>query len=144
LFGSRLRSGESGTLFGGPLVTYANQCFREAPLLLIIKARKEGLSGVGKLLLICGALAHIIGFLMHTVDDIKGAFLFRAVAPLGVLAIRPGFADVAHCTLESGPVLFLVRCESQVSPDSCRLSIDLVRKLVGGQFRATCAVLSTG
>ena len=73
--GSRFQSGERGCLFGTPLVTYVNQCFCKAPLLLIIEARKEGLGGVGELLLIGGAVAHIIGFLMHTVDDIDGAFL---------------------------------------------------------------------
>jgi hypothetical protein len=144
LLGSCLRSGESGTLFGAALVIYANQCFREAPLLLIIKARKEGLGGVGELLFIGGALAHIVSFLMHMVDDIDGTFLLRCVVVLRVLAIRPGFSDVAHCALEAGPILFLVWGEAQVSPDARGLSINLVGKLVGGQLRATCAVLGTG
>jgi hypothetical protein len=49
-----------------PLVINADQVFREALFLLVIVACKERLSGIGQFLLIGGALAHIIGFPVHT------------------------------------------------------------------------------
>jgi hypothetical protein len=114
------------SLFDVPLVIYAHQRFREAPLLLIIEACKERLSGISKFLLIGGALAHIISFPVHAVDDIDRAFLLRAIRSGRIFSIRPAFADVAHRTLESGPVLLLVWREAQVSPDTRRLGIDLI------------------
>jgi hypothetical protein len=135
---------QEASLSNFPLVTYANQRFREASLLLIIKACKEGLSGVGELLLIDGALAHIIGFPVHMVDDINGRLLLRGITSLRGFAVRMAFADVTERTLEAGPVLFLIGREAQVSSDARRLGIDLVRKLVCREFRAACAVLGIG
>jgi hypothetical protein len=132
------------SLFRVPLVAYAHQRFREPPLLLIIEACEEGLSRISKCFLIGGTLAHIIGFSVHAVDDIDRALFLGAILSRRIFAVGPAFADVAHRTLESGPVLFLVWREAQVSPDTRRLGIDLIRKLVCGEFRAACAVLGVG
>jgi hypothetical protein len=119
-------------LFEVPFATYAHQRFREPPLLLIIEACKEGLSGIGKFFLIGGPLAHIVGVPVHAVDDIDGAFLLRAILSRCVFAVCPGFAYVAYRGLESCPILFLVRGEAQVSPYARSLGIDLVGNLVCG------------
>jgi hypothetical protein len=54
-----------------PLVNDANQVFREALFLLIIKACKERLSRIGELFLIGGSLVHIIGFPSRAAFDAR-------------------------------------------------------------------------
>src|ERR1700731_3367831 len=94
-------SGRFSSLIGVPLVSGANQLLGEAPLLLVVEACKEGLRGIRELLLIDGALAHIIGSPPHFFDDVDGALLLRAIGLQRDFAVRPLFADVAHRALES-------------------------------------------
>src|ERR1700731_1215855 len=95
-------SGRFSSLIGVPLVSHAKQLLGEAPLLLVIEACKEGLRGIGELLLIDGALAHIIGSPAHLFDDVDGALLLRAIGSQRDLAVSLLFADVAHGALEAG------------------------------------------
>src|ERR1700730_12279710 len=99
------------------LVSNANQHLGEAALLLIVETCKKRLGGIGELLLIDGMLGHGIGSPAHLVDDVDGALLLRAVGAQRGVALRLLLADIAHRAFEAGPVVLLLRCKAQVSPD---------------------------
>ena len=96
----------------------ALQLAGEAPFLLIVEARIQRLCGIGERLLIDGSLTQESGFLAHLLDHIEGTFQLRAFSSQGSLKIGVPLADIFHGAFDGGPILRLLRRETQVSFDT--------------------------
>jgi hypothetical protein len=76
--------------------------------------------------------------------SMKSTGPFLVTGPQRDLAIRAPFWIVAHGVLKAGPVVLLLGGEAQVGPHARGSRVELISKLVCGQFRVAWAILGNG